>query len=97
VFIILLTYTKPLDEVDRHLAGHKAWVKQGFEDGVFILSGGQRPRTGGALLALGDDRSAIQTRADCDPFVLAGVATAEVIEVVPSTLDDRLNSLKPAL
>ena len=53
MFIILLTYTKPLDQVDRHLADHKAWVKQGFEDGIFILSGGQRPRTGGALLALG--------------------------------------------
>jgi uncharacterized protein YciI len=95
MFIILLTYTKPLDEVDRHLAAHKAWVRQGFEEGVFILSGGQRPRTGGALLALGDNRSAIQSRVDHDPFVQAGVATAVVIEVVPSTLDDRLDWLKP--
>jgi uncharacterized protein YciI len=94
MFIILLTYTKPLDEVDRHLTGHNAWVKQGFEEGVFILSGGQRPRTGGALLALGNDRAAIQTRVDHDPFVLAGVATAVVIEVAPSTLDDRLDWLK---
>jgi uncharacterized protein YciI len=94
MFIILLTYTKPLDEVDRHLAGHRAWVKQGFEEGVFILSGGQRPRTGGALLALGDDRSDIQARVNHDPFVLAGVATADVIEVVPSTLDDRLDWLR---
>ncbi|OKO91489.1 hypothetical protein AC629_02495 [Bradyrhizobium sp. NAS80.1] len=94
MFIILLTYTKPLDEVDRHLTAHKAWVKQGFEEGVLILSGGQRPRTGGALLALGDNRSAIQARVDQDPFILAGVATAMVIEVVPSTLHDRLDWLK---
>ena len=94
MFIILLTYTKQLDEVDRHLDAHKAWVKQGFEEGAFILSGGQRPRTGGALLALGDNRSAIQSRIVRDPFILAGVATAMVIEVVPPTLDDRLDWLK---
>jgi uncharacterized protein YciI len=94
MFIILLTYTKPLDQVDRHLAAHKTWVRQGFEEGVFIFSGGQHPRTGGALLALGDDRSAIQARVGHDPFILASVATAMVIEVVPSTLDDRLDWLK---
>jgi uncharacterized protein YciI len=95
MFIVMLTYTKPLAEVDRHLAGHRAWVSEGFDDGVFILSGGQRPRTGGALLAVGEDRSAIQAWIDRDPFVLGGVATAELIEVVPSTLDARLDWLKP--
>jgi uncharacterized protein YciI len=94
MFIVLLTYTKPLDEVDRHLAAHRAWVKKGFEEGVFVLSGGQHPRTGGALLALGGDRATIQTRVDHDPFLEAGVATAQLIEVIPSTLDDRLDWLK---
>lgn len=95
MFIILLTYTKPLDQVEQHLSDHKAWVKQGFDDGIFILSGGQRPRTGGALLALGDDRATLQARADLDPFVLAGVATAQVIEFIPSTLDERLDWINP--
>lgn len=95
MFIIILTYTKPIDEVDRHLTAHKAWVTQGFADGAFILSGGQHPRTGGVLLAVGEERVAVQARAEQDPFVTAGVATFQLIEVVPSTLDIRLNWLTP--
>lgn len=94
MFIIILTYTKPLEEVDRHLADHKDWVKQGFDDGVFVLSGGQRPRVGGALIAIGGDRKAIDDRVQSDPFVRNGVASAQVLEVVPSTLDDRVSLLR---
>jgi uncharacterized protein YciI len=90
MFIILLTYTKPLTEVDQYLEPHKTWVAQGFADGVFVLSGGQKPRTGGCLLAIGADRGAIETRVAQDPFVLHGVATAQVIEVAPGRLDSRI-------
>lgn len=96
MFLILLTYTKPLEDVDKHLTDHKAWVKRGFDDGVFVLSGGQRPRLGGALIAIGADRAAIQQRVDQDPFIVSGVATAVIIEVVPSTVDERLSLLRPA-
>lgn len=94
MFIILLSYTKPLEEVDRFLDPHKVWVAQGFADGVFVLSGGQKPRTGGCILALGDDREAIEARAAQDPFVLRGVATAQVIEVKPGRMDERIGLLR---
>lgn len=90
MFIILLTYTRPLDEVDCWLEPHKAWVAKGFEDGVFVLSGGQKPRTGGCLLAIGDNRDNVEQRVSQDPFVLHGVATAQVIEVKPGRLDERI-------
>jgi uncharacterized protein YciI len=94
MFVIKLTYTKPVDEVDRYLSAHKAWVKQGFDEGVFLLSGGLRPRTGGLLLASGDDRRAIEARVGQDPFVLNSVASACVMEVAPSSLDERLGFLR---
>ena len=94
MFVIKLTYTKPLDQVDAFLSDHKAWVKQGFDEGIFLLSGGLRPRTGGLLLALGNDRQAIEERVSKDPFVLNSVASACVMEVVPSSLDDRLGFLR---
>ncbi|MGJ0451641.1 MAG: YciI family protein [Methylocystis sp.] len=94
IFLILLSYTKPLDEVDRWLDDHKAWVKQGFDDGVFVLSGGQRPRVGGAIIAVGDTREQVETRAAQDPFIDRGVATAQVIEVRPSTVDERVSLLR---
>lgn len=36
MFIILLTYTKPLSVVDQHFAVHQVWVKQGFDDGLLL-------------------------------------------------------------
>lgn len=94
MFLILLSYTKPLDEVDRWLDDHKAWVKQGFDDGVFILAGGQLPRVGGVVVAIGETREQIEGRAAQDPFVRHGVAAAQVIEVRPSTLDARIEFLR---
>jgi uncharacterized protein YciI len=94
MFIILLSYTKPLEEVDRFLEPHKAWVAKGFADGVFVLSGGQKPRTGGCILALGDAREAIEAKVAQDPFVLHGVATAQVIGVRPGRVDERIGLLR---
>jgi len=94
MFVIKLTYTKPIEQVDQFLSDHKVWVKQGFDEGVFLLSGGLHPRTGGLLLALGNDRRAIEERVSKDPFVLNSVAAACVVEVVPSSLDERLSFMR---
>jgi len=60
MFVILLTYLRPVEEVDRFLDAHRSWVRQGFNDGVFLLSGGQRPRVGGVLLAHGVMRETLE-------------------------------------
>lgn len=40
-----------------------------------------------------DDRETIEARAAQDPFVLRGVATAQVIEVRPGRVDKRIGLL----
>ena len=44
------------------------------------VSGRQIPRTGGVILAHGDDRDEMEALAAGDPFVTGGVATVEVIQ-----------------
>ena len=80
MFVLLLTYTKPLAEVDALMREHVAWLKQQYADGRFLVSGRQIPRTGGVILARGDDREEIEALAATDPFVSGGVATCEVVE-----------------
>ena len=80
MFVLLLTYTKPLAEVDALMREHVAWLKQQYADGRFLVSGRQIPRTGGVILARGDDRAEIEALAATDPFVSGGVATCEVVE-----------------
>ena len=84
MFVLLLTYTKPLDEVDALMRKHMAWLNEQYAAGRFVVSGRQIPRTGGVILARGDDREEIEALAASDPFVAGGVATCEVIQFRPS-------------
>ena len=43
MYIVSLTYHRPIAEVDSHLDGHIAWLKTYFQDGTFIASGRKIP------------------------------------------------------
>jgi uncharacterized protein YciI len=93
VFIILLTYTRPLDEVDALMRDHMGWVRKNYAAGRFVVSGRRVPRTGGVILARGDDREKIEALAASDPFVTGGVATCEVIQFRASQTAQGLDGL----
>ena len=93
VFVLLLTYVKPLPEVDALMREHMAWLKKGYADGRFLVSGRQIPRTGGVILARGDDRAEIEALAAGDPFVAGGVATCEVVQFRASQTAPALDGL----
>ena len=80
MFVVLLTYTKPLEEVDALMRDHMAWLNENYAAGRFLVSGRQVPRTGGVIVAHGDDRAEIEALAATDPFVTGGVATTEIIQ-----------------
>jgi uncharacterized protein YciI len=80
MFVLLLTYTRPLDEVDALMRKHMAWVNEHYAAGRFVVSGRQVPRRGGVIVARGDDRDEMERIAASDPFVAGGVATCEVIQ-----------------
>lgn len=79
IAVVVLTYVKPLDEVDAQLAAHVEWLKKGYADGIFLASGRKIPRSGGVILAKGNDMDALRTRLSQDPFQQSGVAKAEII------------------
>ncbi len=80
MFVLLLTYVKPLAEVDLLMREHVDWLNEQYAAGRFLVSGRRIPRTGGVILAHGDDREAMEALAATDPFVRGGVATVEVIQ-----------------
>jgi uncharacterized protein YciI len=94
VFVLLLTYVKPLAEVDALMREHVAWLDEQYAAGRFLVSGRRIPRTGGVILARGDDREAMEALAATDPFVRGGVATVEVIQFRAS---QRATALDPLL
>lgn len=87
MFIILLSYLRPLDEIDALLPAHREWLGTHYAEGRFVLSGPQEPRTGGVILADGPDRERIEEICASDPFALAGVATHTIVEILPTKGD----------
>lgn len=90
MFIVLLKFADNRDRAPQFLDAHKAWLGQGFDDGVFMLAGSLPPGLGGGILAHDTTAEALRARVDADPFVAEGVVTAEIVELTPSLTDERL-------
>jgi len=94
MFVILLNYLKPLSEVDRFVAEHRAFLERHYASGHFLLSGRQEPRTGGVILARAPTRAEIETIVLSDPFNREKIARYEIVEFLPSMADTHFAQLK---
>jgi uncharacterized protein YciI len=94
MFIVLLQYIKPIEEIDRLIPEHRRFLERHYANGTFLLSGRQEPRTGGVILAKTDTKAALQHILEEDPFFTAGVATYQVVEFMPTMVADNLAELK---
>ncbi|MER7901504.1 hypothetical protein ABTX62_37060 [Streptomyces sp. NPDC096046] len=94
MYVALLRFSTNKAAAAEHMAGHQNWIRQGVEDGVFVLIGSLEPGPGGAVLATGIAREELQARVAEDPFVVHDVVAAEVIEIAPNLTDPRLAFLK---
>lgn len=80
MFVIELTYTADIAEIDAHMKPHMAYLKKYYASGNFLVSGRKIPRDGGIILAVGESRAQIEAIAAEDPFHQRGLADFRVIE-----------------
>jgi uncharacterized protein YciI len=83
MFLIMLTYKKPIEIVDQHLAEHRDFLTAGFAKDYLIVSGPRNPRTGGVILSQLRDRDIVEDFFKDDPFYIHDVADYEIIEFSP--------------
>lgn len=95
MFIAILTYKKPLSEVDRHLAAHREYLAMHYAAGDFIASGPQTPRIGGVIMMRADNREAVDAIIAEDPFNINAVADYQIVEFTPTMLVS--DDLRPVL
>lgn len=93
MFIISLNYKCPLEEVDRHLEAHVAYLKQEYSNGNFIASGRKVPRTGGIILSNVKTKSDLEAILEKDPFYQAGIAEYDITEFIPSMVAEGFEKL----
>ncbi len=93
MFIVFLRFSSNKAAAGEHVDGHNAWLKQGFDEGVFLLAGTIEPGQGGSVLAHNTTMEELEQRVQADPFVAEDVVSAEIIEVSPKKTDERLGFL----
>ena len=60
MFLVLITYKKPLEEIDHHLAAHRSFLDEGYKNDFFIVSGAENPRTGGVIISQLSNRDQLE-------------------------------------
>ncbi len=95
MFIVLMTFAENKALVDEYMGVHGAWVKQGIDEGVFLLAGTMKSGSGGAIMAFNTSLSALQNRVSKDPFVVNDIVTAEIVEIEPRLASEKLAFLVP--
>ena len=93
MFIVLLRFSDNKGKAGEFMDGHKDWIKRGYEDGVFLLTGSLQPGLGGGILAHNTSRAELESRVEADPFVAENVVAAEILELDPSNAEPRLDVL----
>ncbi|MEV8439750.1 YciI family protein [Actinosynnema sp. NPDC051121] len=80
MYVVLLEYTAPLDEVDYALPDHVEWLEKQYEAGYFLASGRQVPRVGGVVIARPMPRGKLDALLATDPFAIRKLAKYQVVE-----------------
>ncbi len=93
MFIVTLKFSSNKSQAGQFMEGHKAWIKRGFDDDVFLLVGNLQPNLGGGVVAHNTTLANLQARVNDDPFVAQNIVSADILEIEPARTDNRLNFL----
>ncbi len=93
IYVAILTYVRPLEEIDRHVEAHIEWLRRHYADGTFLLSGRRVPRTGGVIVTRGESLEAVEALLKTDPFQQHGLATVDIIPLQVAMAADGLKEM----
>lgn len=94
MFAVVLTYIKPIEEIDRLRPAHLAFLDRHYERGIFLASGRQVPLKGGVILVRGSvTRTELEMLMREDPFYTENAANFEIIEFTPNRFHSALEVL----
>ena len=93
MIIVHLTYIAPLHEVDKYLQAHREFLDYHYKQGLLLASGPIKPRTGGIIIALSQDKATVETIFKSDPYFLADIARYEFVAFTPVKHRDEIKAL----
>lgn len=94
MYIVILTYKKPIEEIERVTVPHRAFLDTLYAQNILLISGPQVPRTGGILVARGGRTAGeLMDILQNDPFYTEGIADYHIIEFNPVKHHEALKEL----
>ncbi|AVB76947.1 YciI family protein [Methanococcus maripaludis] len=94
MFIISVTYKKPIEVVEKYLAEHIEFLKKNYELQKLLASGRKVPRTGGVIISNVKTKEEVLDMLKDDPFYINEIYDYEIIEFTPSLTSKELEFLK---
>lgn len=89
MYVVVLTYEKPWEEVMRWAPEHRAYALTRYAQGHYLMSGRKPDKSGGVILAQAADRAELDAVLQGDPFWREKIACYEVIEFWPQMAAER--------
>ena len=93
MFIIKLSYTKPIEVLDKLRPSHLEFLDKYYQKEVFIASGRQNPVIGGVIIATNIAKDKLVEILKEDPFYQEQVADYEITEFNPNKFHPALKDL----
>lgn len=90
MFIVFLRFGSHKARAAEFMEAHNHWIQEGIAAGVFFLVGSLKPQAGGVIVAHGLTGEELRARVQEDPFVQHDVVSAEIHEIAPARVDERL-------
>lgn len=95
MFVVVLRYLVDLETILQNREDHLVYLKKYYDQGVFIVSGPQKPRTGGVIIAHAPSRDELWTILKEDPYCSRNLAEYQIFEFMTNhTSPDFANLLK---
>jgi uncharacterized protein YciI len=83
MYLIVLKYKAPIEDVERVTPAHREFLGQAYQAEKLLVSGPRVPRMGGVIIARVKDRKEVDELIRSDPFYQEQIADYEVL---PSTI-----------
>ncbi|SHG33468.1 YciI family protein [Streptoalloteichus hindustanus] len=80
MYVVLLNFAAPLDQVDNFLPDHAVWLAEHYAAGNFLASGRRHTRDGDVIIARAMPRGRLDAILACDPLAVRRLVHHEILE-----------------
>lgn len=94
MYLIAITYTQPLEAVERVLPAHRQYLRDAPLAARIVMTGRRSPPTGGLVMLRADSREEVDAFVRQDPYFTENVAAFEIVAFDVAQVAPGLETLK---